>query len=166
MSSNNNIPHRTSPRFSSSTNHNTNGGNTPTRATSKRNKIYSSSSLDSNCVTSAAAILSQGDSGTLNPNKMQIYLQKLDLLYQSLERRVLKLEQIFSGDLTIPYSNNTTNTANNSNHYNTIISTIDNNAGNFEFNPSTIVPSSIGSTSSSSTLCSLLEPIHKEISVI
>lgn len=155
MSSNN--PQRTSPRFSSSTSHipSDTGRSSPTL---KRNIIYSSSSQNPNCATSAAEILSQSDLNTLNPNVLHFYLQKLELLYQNLDGRVQKLEQLFNAEI-----NNNQN-----NNFNNILPAIDNNnnvVGHFEFNPAIIAPSN-SSISSSSTNCSIHEPIQKEVSVI
>lgn len=156
MSSNN--PQRTSPRFASSTSHipNDTGQSSPTL---KRNIIYSSSSQNPNCATSAAEILSQGDLNTSNPNVLYFYLQKLELLYQNLDGRVQKLEQLFDAEIN--------NSNNNNNNFNNILPTINNNnvVGHFEFNPATIAPSN-SSISSSSTNCSIHEPIQKEVSVI
>ena len=174
MSQNN--PHRTSPRFNSSSANNTfnltasnfNTRNSPTRMSGKRNKIFSTSSQDPDCVAAAASILSQSDLNNIHPNNMQFYLQKLDLLYQNLEGRIQKLEnilseQIFGVDSGVINPNNS--------HFNAIINahpSIDNSStsgNNFEFNPATIVPSNC-STSSTSSICSILEPVPKEISVI
>lgn len=140
----NNNPQRISPRFSSSTSHTPNDTVRSSPA-GKRNKIYSQ---DPN-------FLPQGNLNSLDPNILQFYLQKLDLLYQNLEGRVLKLEQLFSTEI------------NNGNNFSTMIPTIDNNidVGHFEFNSAIIAPS-ICSNSSSSTHGSILEPNHKEFNVI
>lgn len=150
----NNNPQRTSPRFFSSTTHIPNDPSIRNSPTVKLNIMYSSSAQNSDSVTSAAAILSQGDLNTLNPNALQFYLQKLDLLYQNLNVRVHKLEQLFHADIT--------NTINN-NNFNIMAQTIDinNDVGQFEFNPS-----NCSINSSSSTHSFILEQNQKEISVI
>lgn len=174
----NNNPHRTSPRFSSSpspttinknaitsnttTSSTSNNVNT-TSPTSKRNKVYNSNQ-DQNCISNAAAILSQTDLNNVAPNNVQFYIQKLGLLYHNLEGRVQKLEHIFADQLFRAsrgvgsgiVHNNAIYPADNNNNNNT--------GSPYEFNAGTIVPSNCG-TSSSSTICSILEPVTKEISV-
>ena len=161
----NNNPHRTSPRFSSSPSPTINKNaitSTTTSPTSKRKKVYNSSQ-DRNCVANTAAILSQTDLNNIPPNNVQFYIQKLGLLYHNLEGRVQKLEHIFADQLF-----RASRCVGSSIVHNNAIYPADNNNNNtgspYEFNPATIVPSNCG-TSSSSTICSILEPVPKEISV-
>ena len=174
----NNNSHRTSPRFSSpNTNHampdsNSNLKDSPTRMNGKRNKIYNSFQ-DSNCGSTTAAISYQKGLNNVNPENVQFYIQNLGLLCQNLEGRIQKLEHIFSEQLFGATRGIGCGGINTYTIYDSLIynSTVDKAAsatsagGPYAFNPATIVPSSCG-TSSSSTICSILEPIHKEMNVI
>ena len=173
-----NNPHRTSPRLSSSSSTSINTSDngiksrsSPTRVNGKRNRSNSSSFKDPNCVTTAAEILSKSELSNVNHhNGLHFYLQKLDLLYQNLEGRVQKLEHIFS-DQIFGVDNGVFD--NNNNPYNQMIhnhpkinntNTASNTDNQFAFNSNTIIPSNC-SSSSTSTISSILEPIQREINV-
>lgn len=190
MSNNNNNPQRTSPRFSKSTSspqhyesqysdnssinsaanssikYATNINNVSPTRVKKRN---TSSRIFSPMEEEVATINSSMELDT-----MQIYLHKINLLYQSLEVRVQKLEnivadQFFTINSNAPYPIIPRNPQ------------IDNSGADFNMSSFSISSNSTSTTASSantlmgpnlhssggtSTISSLIDPIQREISVL
>lgn len=187
MNNNSNNPQRTSPRFAKSTTslqyyegHNnndsvTNNGVTyvdnsnnvsPIRAKKRNTSGNIFSPMEEQVVTMNPSV---------DPEAMQIYLQKLDLLYKNLENRVQKLENIVADQLFTITSNPPYPIVSRN-------SQIDNSGTDFNMSNFSISSNSTTTTASSintlmgpnlhSTLSSttsirpLIDPIQKEISVL
>lgn len=108
MGNNSNNPQRTSPRFSNPPNGSlyfgtsaVNNFESNNNATPCNNRKRSSSNVVFNSVEEQNL-----NSAVLDPNTIQLYLQKLDLLYQNLEGRVQKLENIVADQFVIASTNN------------------------------------------------------------
>ena len=189
MSNNNNTNNnqqRTSPRFSNSTTspqyfevsaNNYHGNNatlnmasfndvngTPTRAKKRNTSSRTFGPIEQTTLT-------------FDPNNMQLYIQKLDLLYKNLEGRVQKLENIVADQFMItsnsPYTvvSRNSQTDNSGTGFNmtdfSLVSSSTSTSNTTLINSSAVpsVSNTIPSVGSTSTICSLLEPVQKEISV-
>ena len=186
--SDSNSLHRTSPRFSNGSsprnydnNYQSNDINTstvssanrsshvtPTRARKRNSSNRGFSSLEKQ----------QSAESSLNSTNinMQFYLQKLDLLYQNLEGRVQKLESIVVDQFLItshpPYSVvsrnaqiNNSGAGFNMSDFSIVSNSTSTSTSTSSSNLIPTVTSTIPTTSSTSTICSLLEPAQKEITV-
>lgn len=181
----NNSPQRTSPRFSNSNNapqyydnNYQNNGINNLKVSSTNNSDHVSPTRgkkrnSSNRIFSALEEQQATIESSMNSNNMHLYLQKLDLLYQNLEGRVQKLELIVSDQFLITTSNPPYDVVSRN-------AQISNSGAGFSMSDFSIaskstsssasiliptVSSTVPTSSSTSTICSLLEPFQKEITV-
>ena len=188
--SDDNSLHRTSPRFSNSNsphyydnNYKNNDINTSTAssANSSSHVTPKSGARKRNSSNRGFSSLEkeqqQSAESSLNSTNMQFYLQKLDLLYQNLEGRVQKLENIVVDHFLITTSNppysvvsrnaqiNNSGAGFNMSDFSIVSNSTSTSTSTSSSNLIPTVTSTIPTTSSTSTICSLLEPAQKEITV-
>lgn len=173
---------RTSPRFSNinvppqyyDNNYSSRGfDNSATSSASNSNQVTPTRGNKRNSTNRVESSIEE-QQAAIESNNMQFYLQKLDLLYQNLEGRVQKLESIVADQLLItnsnpPYAVVSRNSQINNSGAGFNMSDFSIGSSSTSTSTNTLIPTvnnAIPTTSSTSTICSLLEPVQKEISVL